>query len=277
MVGRNAQEDRSGGSMACLASLESLAWHRSFAGLVDKLDTGDFWLAVVRTLGAHVDFNTWVALIFDPREPPRILAESDEDDGSDESLFQDYQRGLYLLDPFYIDARGRGRSGLFTLADVAPQRFTHTEYYQRYFQRNIVADEIQFNCVLGGERTLCLSLGSVVAFDHATLGLLSLIQPWLLALMGQRMHFESEPGTRPGPHPWHPDPEPAQPLEARPALTEREREISQLMLAGGSTKEIARRLSISVETVRAHKKHIYVKLGINSQSELFSLFWQARR
>ncbi|MNJ76494.1 transcriptional regulator FimZ [compost metagenome] len=48
------------------------------------------------------------------------------------------------------------------------------------------------------------------------------------------------------------------------------------MLAGCSTKEIARRLQISIETVRAHKKHLYSKLGINTQSELFALFWRSR-
>ncbi|MGS0468169.1 response regulator transcription factor [Cobetia marina] len=57
---------------------------------------------------------------------------------------------------------------------------------------------------------------------------------------------------------------------SRYGLTEREREVSQLMLGGCSTKEIARRLGISVETVRAHKKHLYTKLGINTQAELFS-------
>lgn len=51
----------------------------------------------------------------------------------------------------------------------------------------------------------------------------------------------------------------------REALTEREREGSQLMLA------------ISLETVRAHNKHLYAKLSINSQSELFALVWQGRR
>nr|WP_256346254.1 LuxR C-terminal-related transcriptional regulator [Serratia liquefaciens] len=59
-------------------------------------------------------------------------------------------------------------------------------------------------------------------------------------------------------------------------LTERENQVSQLMLAGCSTKEIARRLQISIETVRAHKKHLYSKLGINTQSELFALFWRSR-
>ena len=48
------------------------------------------------------------------------------------------------------------------------------------------------------------------------------------------------------------------------------------MLSGFSSKSIAAKLDISVETVRAHRKHIYNKLNINSQSELFAIFYQAQ-
>lgn len=255
---------------------EGLVWHRGFGLLVDKLDAPNFWLGVARLLGDHVAFDTWVALLFSPHRPPTIFAESDEEDGSDEQLFQDYQRGLYLLDPFYIEACARARSGLLRLNDVAPECFTSTEYYQRYFRRNIVADEIQFNVALDHEQVLCLSLGSSQRFDSEAMGTLLLIQPWLLPLMRQRMHFEALAEQVSGPHPWHPQGVQSPPPAVN-SLTDREREVSQLMLGGCSTKEIARRLNISVETVRAHKKHLYTKLGINSQSELFALFWQARQ
>ena len=48
------------------------------------------------------------------------------------------------------------------------------------------------------------------------------------------------------------------------------------MLSGCSSKEIARKLEIFVETVKVHKKHKYSKPGIKSQSELFSIFLQAQ-
>ena len=35
-----------------------------------------------------------------------------------------------------------------SLSEVAPEHFELTEYYQRYFRLNVVADEIQFNCQL---------------------------------------------------------------------------------------------------------------------------------
>lgn len=61
----------------------------------------------------------------------------------------------------------------------------------------------------------------------------------------------------------------------RGALTTREIEVAMLSLSGFSSRAIGEKLSISFETVRAHKKHIYAKLGISSQSELFAMFYDA--
>ena len=55
-------------------------------------------------------------------------------------------------------------------------------------------------------------------------------------------------------------------------LTHRECEIAGLILKGHSSKSIARIIEISPGTVKIHRKNIYRKLGISSQSELFSLF-----
>jgi DNA-binding CsgD family transcriptional regulator len=63
----------------------------------------------------------------------------------------------------------------------------------------------------------------------------------------------------------------------RTGLTAREVEVAMLTLSGFSTRAIAEKLAISFETVRAHKKHIYTKFNINSQSELFALFYEAGR
>jgi DNA-binding CsgD family transcriptional regulator len=55
-------------------------------------------------------------------------------------------------------------------------------------------------------------------------------------------------------------------------LTEREREIVQLVLIGHSSSSIALNLGISLPTVKTHRRNIYTKLDISSQAELFSLF-----
>lgn len=56
-------------------------------------------------------------------------------------------------------------------------------------------------------------------------------------------------------------------LEATESLTGREQEILELLAEGGPSREIAHRLSISVDTVNTHLKHIYGKLQVRSRTE----------
>src|SRR5262249_50547949 len=51
-----------------------------------------------------------------------------------------------------------------------------------------------------------------------------------------------------------------------PRLTSRERTIVHLTGTGLSAPEIAQRLQLHPRTVENHKRHIYEKLGVNSQS-----------
>jgi DNA-binding NarL/FixJ family response regulator len=53
-------------------------------------------------------------------------------------------------------------------------------------------------------------------------------------------------------------------------LTNREKEILQLLSQGNSFKMIAADLFISIDTVRTHIKHIYDKLHVRSQIEAVS-------
>lgn len=57
-------------------------------------------------------------------------------------------------------------------------------------------------------------------------------------------------------------------------LTRREKEVTQLLLTGMSTREIAGRLWITAETLRGHVKAIFAKLGVNSRPELAALLSQ---
>ena len=45
-----------------------------------------------------------------------------------------------------------------------------------------------------------------------------------------------------------------------------------MILRGHSVKSTASQMSISPETVRMHRKNLYLKLEVGSQSELFALF-----
>ena len=60
-------------------------------------------------------------------------------------------------------------------------------------------------------------------------------------------------------------------LMRRHKLTRREQEITQLMLAGLSTREIAGELFITPDTLRGHVKSVFAKLEVNSRPELAAL------
>lgn len=55
--------------------------------------------------------------------------------------------------------------------------------------------------------------------------------------------------------------------DVKDKLTRREEEIMELLVMGCLSKEIADRLSIGLETVNSHLKHIYEKLHVRSRTE----------
>ncbi|BCB79669.1 hypothetical protein Pflav_060790 [Phytohabitans flavus] len=55
---------------------------------------------------------------------------------------------------------------------------------------------------------------------------------------------------------------------ARPALTDRERQIARLAAAGLASKQIADQLFLSTRTIENHLQRVYGKLGVTSRSEL---------
>ena len=56
-------------------------------------------------------------------------------------------------------------------------------------------------------------------------------------------------------------------------LTPREADVLEHLQAGRSNAEIALALSVSVETIRTHRRNIYRKLGVRTRRELASLTW----
>ncbi|MCE0488332.1 helix-turn-helix transcriptional regulator [Ornithinimicrobium sediminis] len=51
-------------------------------------------------------------------------------------------------------------------------------------------------------------------------------------------------------------------------LTSREQQVTQLLLTGMATRDIARQLWITPETLRGHVKSVFAKLGVSSRPEL---------
>ncbi|WP_156174534.1 helix-turn-helix transcriptional regulator [Hoeflea sp. IMCC20628] len=187
-----------------------------------------------------------------------------------------YLDTAYLLDPVY-DAFLSGRSNCaMRLRDVAPDQFMRSTYYRRYYQNIALRDEMAI-LVPQGNGAIFYSLGrlrdeprfsarSVRAFQDEV-GIIAALT---------RKHFER---GHVGPIQSGADsPSPDRTLTAaldafgENILTAREREVATLILKGHSSASVSTMAGIAVGTVKIHRKNIYRKLSISSQSELLSNF-----
>ena len=54
-------------------------------------------------------------------------------------------------------------------------------------------------------------------------------------------------------------------------LTDREKQVLKLVAEGGSNKEVAETLGISVKTAMSHREKVMEKLGVHNRTELVRL------
>ena len=65
-------------------------------------------------------------------------------------------------------------------------------------------------------------------------------------------------------------------FQERYELSDREMEVVRLITQGRSKREVGERLFVSENTVKAHVKHIYTKMGIHNKRELLDAYEQMR-
>lgn len=192
-----------------------------------------------------------------------------------QGTLETYLKGPFLLDPFYRTAANEHRFGVFQLNDLAPEGFHDSEYYRGWYRNCGFNDECGLLIPLSdGFINLALGVtGSNAQFSPQQVRLLEDLFPLVSAIAqhhwrGKRNQQPSQPGLRQQLH---------CSLAAFGAsiLTKRERQITELVLLGNSTRMIAEKLGISTETVKLHRKHAYAKLDVSSQAELFLLFMEA--
>lgn len=179
-----------------------------------------------------------------------------------------FVQGAFLLDPYYHAAREQ-HFGLFRLDELAPERFRESEYYRSWYRNCGYSDECGYLVDLGRGAFVNIALGRLGRrrFSDAQRNLLRAIEPAISSLCRQcwSAGSGSDDGLRRQLH---------LALEefGSSVLTDRETQVINLVLHGYSTKAVAQRLGISVETVKLHRKHAYAKLEVGSQAELFYLF-----
>lgn len=255
-----------------LAQPASHDWHQCLARLIQSASATTFPGLLEQALRERVAFDSILVNTYKGRHRP-LLIHDDCPSHLHELWVERYLGGAYLLDPFFTAVQRGLDSGVHRLRELAPDRFEASDYHHRYYRALGLRDEVGLFARVAPDVVLVASLG--FRHDGATLsrrGLLALrhISPVLEALLSEYWHWQ---GSQ-----FQARLDAQAPVEAAFAsfgqglLTAREQEIVRLLLAGHSTKSAARELDISDGTVKVHRKHLYQRLGVSSQSQLFRLF-----
>lgn len=237
------------------------------ASLIRTVATADFASVLRSGLNAFCAMDTLVATAYAGAGRPRTLFH-DLDEVQSAVTADFYETGPYLLDPFYLAIRNGVAPGVRRLADIAPKGFLSSPYYETFYRRIRLTDEIGLMAREGSERWIILSLARGPrrpAFSEgdvcALTGVFDIVSAAILRHWGAPAAAEPErdvADTR---------------LLAFGAgvLSPRENEVVRLVLAGHATRAVADALGCAEGTVKAHRRNAYSKLGVSSQGELFAL------
>ena len=153
-------------------------------------------------------------------------------------------------------------------------RFRSSEYYRQYCERTHLLDEMDFLVDVAAGTVLVLVVGRrKKMFTKAELGRLRLIGATVRAAMRNIWErWVADSGGAGRDENLHERLTRCFETFGEASLTDREREITQLLLRGHSVKSVARELDIAPGTVMVHKRNLFAKLGISSQYQLFSRF-----
>ena len=233
--------------------------------------------AALSFIAALLPFSSSLTTVLRPDARP-ILLHDDISPERRELVVDSYLRGAYLLDPFHEFVCARPGTRVLRLKDIAPDHFRKTEFFRSYYAHARLADEVGIIVERRDGSHIFVSLGLALGtgtFSRRGQERLAFFLPVIAALLLKNWDADSSDdsgsavATPAGTHPALHD---LLVMDEFERLTTREREVVRLMLLGHSSKSIARCLDIAVGTVKNHRKNIYRKLAIRSQSALFARF-----
>ncbi len=256
---------------------EISAWNHDLARAIGAVGGDDFFPAVVAAVQKRIDIVYPQVWLYHRDLPPRLLFHKIPKEAY-KAQVDDYLEGPYREDPFFQASINRPKNRLYLMSQMTAGRLETSTYYRGYYADTGTIDEAIYLAQLPGGNVLNLSMMRLPrqgAFSDDEYQLLySLADPIseLLRVHSEFDNFAVKNLIQPGiDH----QIDVAFRTFGSSLLSPREKDVLELMLRGYGTDTTATRLAIARETVRRHRKSIYRKLDVNSQTDLFSLFLNA--
>lgn len=243
----------------------------ALATLIPSVGDSEFPERLIGMFKALLPVNDATIVVYPGTDLP-VIEYFEIPDGTGRSTLDIFVKGAFLLDPYYLAASREKKFGVFQIGELTPSGFEESEYYRTWYRDCGYQDECGYLIPIAGEGFINIALGrtdSESPFTKTQLNTLKAILPAVETLC--RQHW-AESGSAANSINLRGQMHAALNAFGSSLLTERETQVINLVLHGHSTKTVAEKLSISMETVKLHRKHAYAKLEISSQAELFYLF-----
>ena len=249
-------------------------WNRDLSRAIAALGTDKFFPTLVEAIRGQVRIDYPQFWLYHRDLPPRILYHEIPEEAV-YSQIDEYLEGPYQEDPFYHTSMHQPKSKIYRLSRITMGKLQDSDYYQDYYADCGTCDEVVFLSKLHAGNVINFSmmrLNTSGPFTDAEYEQLYLMAEPVAELMKSHTEHNDFAATnliQPGiDH----QIDLAFRTFGASMLSPREKDVLELMLRGYGTDISAERLEIAVETVRRHRKSIYRKLDVSSQTDLFSLF-----
>ncbi|MGE8186603.1 helix-turn-helix transcriptional regulator [Pseudomonas sp. NPDC086278] len=254
-------------------------WHGDMREAFAHLDAPDALQYLASAFGHLVAVESVMISLEHKDRAPQLLYQRGIPEKYRESIIDRYFSGGYLLDPFCLAVEQGLAEGFYHLEEIAPDNFFDSEYYKTYYLKAGSSEDSFYIVHTGDDTKVCISLfqgfgGESLRVEQ--LNLLRAVEPLVrefIAEFGRRgLRYSVADHEASGGDDLKHRVQSAFENFGCDLLTEREREVAHMVLRGHSVKSTASQMNISPETVRMHRKNLYLKLNVGSQSELFALF-----
>ena len=252
-------------------------WNRDISKAIATLGTAEFFPNLVSAVNGQVPIDYPQIWLYHRDLPPRVLYHEIPDDAI-ASQIGDYLEGPYREDPFYQTSMNQPKAKIYRLSRITLGKLEQSTYYREYYSDTGTSDEAIYLSKLRGGNVINLSMmrlpvhGEFSEQEYESLYLLAEPISELIKSHSEHDDFAVTHLIQPGiDH----QIDLAFRTFGASLLSPREKDVLEMMLRGYSTDSSGDKLGIALETVRRHRKSIYRKLDVSSQTDLFSLFLNA--
>lgn len=252
-------------------------WNLDISKAIAALGSDQFFPHLIHAVNGQVKVDYPQVWLYHKELPPRVLYHEIPDNAV-ESQIDQYLDGPFGEDPFYRASMNQPKSKIYRMARITMGKLEQSDYYRSYYGGTGTVDEAVYLSKLRGGNVINLSMmrlaqhGEFTDEEYESLYLLAEPVSELIKCHSEHDEFAVTHLIQPGiDH----QIDLAYRTFGASILSPREKHVLELMLRGYGTEISANKLGIALETVRRHRKSIYRKLDVSSQTDLFSLFINA--